>query len=602
MATPYDGKIGLWHVAGSWVGEATIDALIQNIKTYCPVADAVWVKTSNDVRWQGAIDTKAAMEINGPADITNWANKLAAAGLELHTWCVVTGGDVAGEAAKIIDACKAPGVKSMVIDVEPHDGYWKGTPAQINQLMNTVRTALGPRFHIGISVDPRSPYYSKIYPDSWRPYVNSVHPQVYWELMGRTPEDVLNETYLVWGNYGLPIIPALQGWATPSSIKRAQDIARGVRGAPGVSYFRLGVIGASQFPAINQEFVGQEIGPDQVVRTYANEQIIAPGGAGYADGTRTGVPSSAVFKQYASARGHLIKYKSTAPSNDTVWAQWNPKLPAKGLYEISVYIPGRHGTTTNAKYHIHGISGGGSELLVRMNQSLYTNVWVPLVVYEFDGSAKAGQVNLTDLTGETNKEIAFTAIRWRQVMDQHAVTQPAAAGFDPPVGTPSERLSSKVWPGQWYDSTGFASFYTTVGPAYHTGADLNLPNDADKGTGVYAVAPGVVTYSGKSSGTWGQLIVIRHDPLADNTVVWTRSAHLQTRMVKEGDRVERGQQIAEVGNAEGQLQYHLHFDIATTSIMESNPGHWPGNNQDAVLQNYTDPLQFIKNHRPPGRA
>ncbi len=601
MSTPYDGKVGLWQWTGQSVGEATIDQLVQTIKTNCPVADAVWVKTNDGSDWQGIHDSKTTMAINGPQDITKWVNTLTAAGLEFHAWCVPNGVDPASEAARIVEVCQVPGVKSMVLDVEPYTGFWQGTAQTADALMSAVRSKLGPNFHIGLSMDPRRAHYDAISPNAWQPYVNSLHPQVYWDTMGRTPDDLLAETYSVWGAYGLPIIPALSGGAPPDSIKTAQDLARSVRGAPGVSYWRLGVIGPMQFNVINQEVVGQEIGPDHVLRTYGSEQIISPGDPGYMDGTQTGQPTSAVFKQYTSARGQLIKYKPTGASQDTVWAQWNPSLPGSGLYEVSVYVPGRHATTTQARYHIHGVSGVASELLVRLNQNLYYDVWVPLVVYDFDGNPGSGQVNLTDLTGEPDKEIAFTAIRWRKVETQEKVVTAAGVGFDPPIGTATERLSTQVWPGKWFDATGFAVFYTTVGPAYHTGADLNLPGDVDRDTPVYAAAGGIVTFSGRSSGSWGQLIVVRHDPLPDGTVVWSRYAHVENRIVQEGNRVERGQQIAQVGNADGALPYHLHFDVAKTSVLETNPAHWPGNNLTGVLNNYTDPRQWIIDHRPPGR-
>jgi murein DD-endopeptidase MepM/ murein hydrolase activator NlpD len=206
------------------------------------------------------------------------------------------------------------------------------------------------------------------------------------------------------------------------------------------------------------------------------------------------------------------------------------------------------------------------------------------------------------LTSEPDKEIAFTAVRWREVVEQEQLVVDPSAGFDPPVGTADERLTGQVWPGKWYDATGFGSYYTTIGPAYHTGADLNLAADADRNTPVYAPAKGVVTFSGRGTGTWGQLVVIRHDPLPDGTVVWSRMGHVTNRLVKEGDRVERGQQLANIGNAEGQLPYHLHIDIAKTRVMETNPSHWPGNNLDTVIKNYVDPRQFIIDHRPPGRA
>lgn len=177
-----------------------------------------------------------------------------------------------------------------------------------------------------------------------------------------------------------------------------------------------------------------------------------------------------------------------------------------------------------------------------------------------------------------------------------------ADGFDSPVGTLEQRSSAAVWPGGWFNATDFAAYYTAVGAAYHTGADLNnnTPSwDADRGAPVYAPASGVVTWSGVLSGTWGQVIVIRHDPLPDGTQVWTRCAHLGERLVEAGQRVERGQQSATIGNADGKLNnYHLHYDVAVTDVLERQPGHWPGANRAAVLAHYVDPQAFTQEHRP----
>jgi hypothetical protein len=602
MTTPYDGKVGLWHAEGDAVGEATIQELGQTVRRFAPVADAVYVKTSEGARWQGADDRKAAMAINGPQDISSWVSALASEGLEFHAWCEVRGADIPGEMNRIIEACRVPGVRSMIVGVEPYPGVWLGTREKVLQLMSGVRAALGQSFHIGLRIDPRRKYYDTVFPDAWRPYVNSLHPLLYWELMARDPADVLTETYVVWGSYGLPIYPVMQGWADPGSIRRAQDLSRSVRGATGLSYFRLGVIGPLHFPVINEERVDEEIGPDRVLRHYGWERIVAPAEGGYMDGTHIGQPSDAVFKSFTSVRGHAIKYKETGTSVDTVYAQWTPDLPVRGLYEVSVYIPSRHATTHRAQYHIHGVAGAASELLVRLDQAIYSNQWVPLVVYDFTGDPGSGRVNLTDLTTESGLEIAFTAVRWRQVLDQTEIPVGQGNGFDAPMGTPDERLSSQIWPGGWYDATGFATYYTTVGGAYHTGADLNLPADLDRNTPVYAPADGLVTFSGRSTGTWGRLIVIRHDPLPNGTVAWSRLAHITNSIVREGDRVLRGQQIANVGNADGQLAWHLHFDIAKTNILELNPGHWPGSNLTEVLRNYVDPRRFILDHRPPGRG
>lgn len=602
MVTPYAGRVGLWHIEGDAVGEATIDELARTVRRYAPAADAVYVKTSEGANWAGVEDRKAAMAVRGVQDVARWVTGLAQHGLECHVWCEVRGASVSGEIDRIVQACRVSGVQSMIIGVEPYPEVWRGTRDKVIQLMNGVRTALGQMFHIGLRVDPRRRYYDAVFPEAWYPYINSVHPLIYWELMNRDPHDVLDEAYTVWGNLGLPIYPVIQGWADPNGIREAQDYARGVRGAMGLSYFRMGVIGPIHFPAINEEQVDEFLGPDQVLRRYGWERIIAPNEGGYMDGTYTGQPSSSVFKTFTSVRGHIIKHKQTQVGNNSVWAQWTPNLPLRGLYEVSVYVPSRHATTHQARYHIHGVAGAGSELLVRLDQSVYYNQWVPLVVYEFTGGPGSGRVNLTDLTGETGQEIAFTAIRWRQVTEQKKVDVLTGGGFDPPIGTAEERLSRDVWPGQWYDATGFATYYTTVGGAYHTGADLNMPRDLDRQAPVYSPADGMVTFSGRGTGTWGRMIVIRHEPLADGTVAWSRLAHITSPTVREGDKVLRGQQVANVGNADGKLAWHLHFDIAKTNILERNPGHWPGSNLNQVLAHYVDPRKFILAHRPPGRG
>lgn len=597
MATPFDGKIGLWHWKGESVGEATIDELARTVRQRAPNADAIYVKTNDGISWQGSFDSKTSMAVNSTRDVENWVDVLSRHGLEFHAWCVVKGANVQAEAQRIIEICRTPGVQSMILDVEPYDGFFEGNRNTVVQLMGIVRTALGANFHLAMAMDPRQNHFEAIFPDAWRLYVNSVHPYVYWEEMGRAPVDVLNETYSVWGNYGLPIYPALQGNASTDSIKIAQDTARSIRGARGLSYWRLGVIGPAEFPVIDDEVVDQEIGPDGKLRTYGHQLIIRPGDSEYDDGTHTGTG----LKQFFGVNGNPVKYKETVSQANEVWARWRPTLPAFGSYEISVYIPSRHATTKQAAYHVHGVSGGGPEVVVKLDQGRYANEWVPLVIFNFDPVTGSGQVNLTDRTGEVGREIAFDAMRWRQVVAEEEPETPIVGpGFDPPIGTAEERAGSKVWPGFWFDATGYATFYTfTGGSAYHTGADLNLNKprwDMDRDSPVYAPSDGVVVFS-DSLRIWGHVIVIRHDALPDGTVVWSRLAHVANNRVTRGERVAKGQQIARIGNADGAQPYHLHFDIVRTDICERKPGHWPGTNRSLVFEHYLDPRRFILEHR-----
>jgi murein DD-endopeptidase MepM/ murein hydrolase activator NlpD len=122
--------------------------------------------------------------------------------------------------------------------------------------------------------------------------------------------------------------------------------------------------------------------------------------------------------------------------------------------------------------------------------------------------------------------------------------------------------------------------------------------DTDKGSPVYATADGVVAHSINVPGSWGGLIVIRHTPLPDGKPVYSRYAHVEQVMVKDGDSVARGQQIAVVGYYAPGKNYHLHFDISCTSKLDDLPRHWPGIDKAQVVAHYVDPKKFIAEHRP----
>lgn len=172
-------------------------------------------------------------------------------------------------------------------------------------------------------------------------------------------------------------------------------------------------------------------------------------------------------------------------------------------------------------------------------------------------------------------------------------------GFDSPVGDEAERRGDKLPPGKWLDANPYGTFYnvTPTRQAFHTGADLNLPEDRDARAPVYAVANGTVTYARKGGGTWGNLIVIRHD-MPDGSAVYSRSAHVETMLVQEGQAVRRGEQIATIGNAFGQFPFHLHFDVSLSDTLRKNPEAWPGTDEAQLKRDYVNPLAFIRSNRP----
>lgn len=86
---------------------------------------------------------------------------------------------------------------------------------------------------------------------------------------------------------------------------------------------------------------------------------------------------------------------------------------------------------------------------------------------------------------------------------------------------------------------------------HHAGVDI----DGVTGEEVQAVAAGIVVVS-RSEGKYGKTIVIDH-----GSGLTTLYAHASRLLVDEGDRVEQGEAIAEVGATGNAHGSHLHFEV-----------------------------------------
>jgi murein DD-endopeptidase MepM/ murein hydrolase activator NlpD len=609
-ATPYDGKVGVWYWKGDGLTERTIDEVAVNIKRLAPNVSQLWVKTNDGPNWMGRFD-RSPLAINGPADIDRWVNGLARRGLEFHAWCVLQGQDINGEANVLTQICTRPGVRSMVLDIEPYQGFWQAGKDPIRPLMVNVRRALPPNFHISMAVDPRPAHYHTIFPMEWFPFINSVHLQTYWDTFRRDYDDVLNEGFRTWANYGRPLFPILPGDAELGEVDSGHTLSTQRLGGRGLSWWRYGTIRQSNWSVVNRTPSGNTDGPPPGggsggTIVYGNEVVVRPNDAGFASGSYTGRDE---FERFLGSWGWVILSTSTEPSNSKVWAQWSPNLTESGLYEVAAFIPTRNSTTNNARYKVHGPRGVTGELLVTVDQARERNLWTILGTYQLD-KANKNTIFLNDVTGERGRMIAFDAIRWRRVLqtgggstDNPTPPPPGVAdGFDSPVGSEAERRGARAWPAGWADASPFAKLYLIGTPnvAYHTGADLNFGAPyADKGMPVYSPASGTVIYQAELR-PWGNLTIIRHDPLrtATGTVVYSRYGHMQNVRVRVGQRVRRGDQIGEIGDANGRFIPHLHYDIVTSTVLETKPGDWPGLDLARLLRHYTDPLEFTRNNRP----
>jgi len=86
---------------------------------------------------------------------------------------------------------------------------------------------------------------------------------------------------------------------------------------------------------------------------------------------------------------------------------------------------------------------------------------------------------------------------------------------------------------------------------FHHGLDFA----GKKGSEVIAVGDGVVSWVGKKSG-YGNLVEINH-----GNGYATRYGHNQSFLVKVGDTVKKGQQIALMGSTGRSTGPHVHFEV-----------------------------------------
>ncbi len=156
-----------------------------------------------------------------------------------------------------------------------------------------------------------------------------------------------------------------------------------------------------------------------------------------------------------------------------------------------------------------------------------------------------------------------------------------ADGFDMPVGKPDGK--------GYYRARGFRAHG-------HLGEDWDGVGggDTDLGDPVYVIADGVVVFARDCHQGWGNVVIIRHayrDGLGTHYID-SLYGHLDRILVKRGQGVRRGQQIAAIGNAHGLYDAHLHLEVRKNLEI--------GMSRDKFAQdssNYYDPSQFITAHR-----
>lgn len=132
----------------------------------------------------------------------------------------------------------------------------------------------------------------------------------------------------------------------------------------------------------------------------------------------------------------------------------------------------------------------------------------------------------------------------------------------PPLSSPEEYLPSTfdgyTWPAKGVLTSGYGWRWGRL----HGGIDIAAPI----GTPVMAAASGTVISSGWNNGGYGNLIELEH---LDGSK--TLYAHNNRILVSTGQKVVKGEQIAEMGSTGYSTGSHLHFEIHPKSQGAVNP-------------------------------
>ena len=130
----------------------------------------------------------------------------------------------------------------------------------------------------------------------------------------------------------------------------------------------------------------------------------------------------------------------------------------------------------------------------------------------------------------------------------------------PEAFLPEESGSFKgyIWPAKGVFTSGYGWRWGRM----HKGIDIAAPI----GTPIVAAADGQVITAGWNSGGFGNLVKVKH---FDGSI--TLYAHNSKILVRRGQWVKQGQQIAKMGSTGFSTGPHLHFEIHTKGRKAVNP-------------------------------
>lgn len=233
-------------------------------------------------------------------------------------------------------------------------------------------------------------------------------------------------------------------WYTEVMYRSSADLVRSLANRYGIRKDRAHLIGHDQVPGSDHTDPGPYWNWSHYMSLVRNDSARTA----FVDNSDPGfapIPSqiSAANYWYSYSGGYansnaLATHSASANQSSTNSGTWTAWLPLAGNYDVYAYIPYVNNNapdTAAAKYHVSSSSG---IKIVTVSQKAITDVgsgsWAHLGTFSFLGGEPA-RVTLSNLTGETGRNVWFDAMMW--------IPSSASASPGEPSPTPA-RTSTPV--------------------------------------------------------------------------------------------------------------------------------------------------------------
>lgn len=174
---------------------------------------------------------------------------------------------------------------------------------------------------------------------------------------------------------------------------------------------------------------------------------------------------------------------------------------------------------------------------------------------------------ITFENGKAVKKEEISRITLKEPVNKRVVYGTATINY----GSVTQKLSGNavyIWPVSGTRGSDISAYYGDG--RGHKGIDIARP----RGTNIYSVADGVVTFAGPATGSYssyGNMVLIKHNDGSTTTAY----AHCDQVFLSSGDVVRKGQVIASVGSTGYSTGNHLHFEVRKNGV-RVNPASYLG--------------------------